>query len=194
MAEKSTFHFNPERVAHYEAAGWRAYYDHDWLKLLRLIVSLCQEQFRIPFPHSLLAASYVTRASIAWAPVDHDARVVQRFYENFYRLARRYSGLHFDPAQVAALELEYNDVHRRLSGKPDKSEFTETMTRLHSALFGIPPEQARASAELRVLANNTVDRITSKISTEPEADWARLEDYLCQCYRSIQTVLSGGLA
>ena len=180
-----SFRFNPDRVAYFEATGWRAYYDRAWFKLLALIVSLCQEQFRIPFPVSLLAAYYVTRASIAWAPLDHDVSVVHAFYEKFYRLARRYSGLQFDPKIVAALETEYNDVHRRLSGKPDKAEFVQTMISLHSALFGIPADLARESAEQRVLANNTVDLITSHTSQDVEADWAKLEDHLRQCYRSI---------
>ena len=183
------FQFNPDRIAYFEAAGWRAYYDRKWLRLLSLIVSLCQEQFRIPFPASLLAAYYVTRASIAWVPLDHDERVVQAHYEKFYHLARRYSGLTFDPARAAALELKYNYVHRKLSGKPDNTEFIQTMTELHSVIFGISPEQARESAELRVLANNTVDLITSKTSTDVEGDWAKLEDYLRQCYHSIQRAL-----
>ena len=187
----SVFQFKPERVAYFEAAGWRAYYDRNWLRLLGLIVSLCQEQFRIPFPVSLLAAYYVTRASVAWVPLDHDERVVQAYYEKFYRLARRYSGLTFDSARASALELKYNDVHRKLSGKPDKTEFVQTMTELHSVIFGLSPEQARESAELRVLANNTVDLITSQTSTDVEGDWAKLEDYLRQCYRSIQRLLEG---
>ena len=180
------FQFNPERVAYFEAAGWRAYYDRKWGRLLRLVVGLCQEQFRIPFPRSLQAAYYVTRASVAWAPVDHDAAVVRAYYEKFYRLARRYSGLRFSPRQAGALELEYNDIHRRLVGQADKTAFIETMVRLHSVIFGISPAQARRSAELRVLANNTVDLITGKTSTDVEGDWRRLEEYLRQCYRSIQ--------
>ena len=55
--------FDPDRVAHFEAAGWRAYYERDWLRLLRLLVAVSQEQFRIPFPRSLLAAYHVTRAA-----------------------------------------------------------------------------------------------------------------------------------
>src|SRR5579859_5511916 len=129
------FQSNPDRVAYFEATGWRAYYDHKWLKLLRLVIGLCQEQFHIPFPISLLAAYYVTRASVAWVPINHDEQKVRAFYERFYRLARRYSGLTFDPATVGKLELEYNDIHRRLAGKPDKTEFVETMTRLHSTIF-----------------------------------------------------------
>lgn len=181
-----TFVFNPERVAHFEATGWRAYYDRQWLKLLRLIVGLCQEQFRIPFPVSILAAYHVTRAAAAWAPVDHNPAKVQAFYEKFYRLARRYSGLAFDPRRVAELELRYNDMHRRLVGQSDKSAFVATMVELHSVTFGITPAQAHESAKLRVAANNTVDRITSKRSTNVEADWALLEEQLRQCYRSIQ--------
>ena len=50
------FIMNPERVASFEAAGWRAYYDRQWLKLVRLLIALCQEEFRIPFPMSLYAA------------------------------------------------------------------------------------------------------------------------------------------
>jgi hypothetical protein len=180
------FRFNPQRVAYFEAAGWRAYYDRQWLKLLRLIVGLCQEQFGIPFPVSLQAAYYVTRASAAWAPVDHNPVVVGAFYERFYRLARRYSGLKFDPAKAAALELLYNEEHRRLVGNPDKTSFAEAMTALHSEIFDLPPDQARPSAELRVLANNTVDRITGHTSTDVEADWRLLENYLQQCYQSLK--------
>ncbi len=64
------------------------------------------------------------------------------------------------------------------------------MIALHSAAFGIAPQQARDSAELRVQANNIVDGITSKHSTDPQADWAKLEELLRQCYRSIQRQLN----
>lgn len=183
------FRMNPTRIAYYEANGWRAYYDHRWLKMLWLIVALCQEEFHIPFPFSLLAAYYTTRASIAWVPVDHDERKVLLYLEKFYRIAKRYSGLHFDPAQVAELEFRYFDVHRRLVGASDKSEFIQTLVDLHSALFGISPAQAQTSAELRVLAAERVDLITSHTSAHPESDWLKLEDDLRQCYASIQETL-----
>jgi hypothetical protein len=184
------FHFNPDRIAYFEAHGWRAYYDRDWGLLLRLLIGMNQEQFRIPFPLSILAAYYVVRASIAWVPVDHDEATVRAYYEKFYRMAARYSGLRFDPVRVGELELRYNDDHRRLVGQADKTPFIETMVQLHSTTFGIAPEQARESAELRVLANNTVDKITGKTSTDVEGDWRRLEEYLRQCYRSIDQALA----
>jgi len=179
------YQFDPDRVAHYEAAGWHAYYDHNWLRMLWLLLNLCQGQFRIRFPVSLLAAYYIVRASAGWVAVDHDRKAILALHEKFYQIARRYSGLTFDPLQVAELEERYWDIHRRLSGKPDKTEFVDTMIALHSATFGITPEQARESAELRVEANNIVDTITSKQSTHPAQDWEKLEALLRQCYRSI---------
>ena len=184
MATKFTM--DPERIAYVEAAGWRAYYDHKWLKMMRLIVGLCQEQFRIPFPMSLLAGYYTARASAAWVPVDHDERKVLNYLRKFYLMARRYSGLQFDARRVAALELRYFEVHRRLSGQPEKEEFLQSLVDLHCAIFGLTPAQARESAQWRLQAATTVDRITGKTSNDIEGDWASLEEDLRRCYRSIQ--------
>jgi hypothetical protein len=180
------YRLHPARVAYFEANGWRAYYEHNWLKVLRLIVALCQEQFHIPFPQSLLAGYYTTRASVAWAPVDHNVQDVLTYLRKFYRIAQRYSRLDFDVERVATLELQYFVVHRDLSGKEDKTALIQTMADLHSAIFGITPAQALPSAELRVLAMNIVDLITSKTSLDPASDWAKLEEYLRQCYTSIE--------
>jgi len=178
--------FNPVRVAYFEAAAWRAYYERAWLKLLQLLIALNQEQFHIPFPVSWLAAYYVVRASVAWVPKNHTEADILVYLTKYYRLAQRYSGLNFDSDMVARHELAYWDVHRRLSGQPDKRPFIDVMIKLHSATFNISPEQATESAELRVLANNTVDLITSKTSSDPERDWRTLEANLRDCYRSIQ--------
>ena len=180
------FTMNPERVAYFEAAGWRAYYDRKWLKLVRLLIALCQEEFRIPFPMSLYAAYCTARASAAWVPVDHDERKVLHYLRKFYGVAERYSGLPFDARHVAALELHYFEVHRRLSGQPEKAEFLQALVDLHCAIFGLTPEQARESAQWRLQAATKVDRITSTTSDDVEGDWTRLEEDLRRCNRSIQ--------
>jgi hypothetical protein len=181
---------DPDRIAELEAGGWRAYYDRDWLKLFGLMVRMNQEQFHIPFPLSLVAAVHVARGSVAWAPAKNDARAARRDFGRFYRMARRWSGLRFDPAQAAELEMGYWSEHRRLVGDPNKEPFIQVMAALHSELFGESTDKMRESAEWRVKACNTVDLITGKVSANPEADWAQLEDELRQCYRSIQRNLS----
>lgn len=190
----STFTMNPERIAYYEAAGWRAYYDHRWLRMLRLMLQLLQEQFHIPFPMSLLAAYYTTRASRLWTPVNHDEQKVLAYLTNFYRIARRYSGLTYDVQEVARLELQYFEVHRRLSGQPEKEEFLQTLISLHSAIFALSPEEVRESAEWRLQAANIVDRITSRTATSIEEDWRALEEYLRRCYTAIQRALHSAKA
>lgn len=177
--------FDPAAVAYYEVEGWKAYYDHAWLKLLRLIVSLAQAQFRIPFPQSLVAAYHITRASVAWVPKEHQPDVILQHLRQFYTLARRYSGLQFDVDRAAALELEYWDVHRRLVRQPDKTDFVNTMTQLHAVVFGVSEADARESAKLRVEANNVLDTITGKTSPDPEGDWLRCRDLLVACYTSV---------
>ncbi|MGE0688127.1 MAG: hypothetical protein AB7P33_15395 [Dehalococcoidia bacterium] len=182
--------FDPDRVAYFETEGWRAYYDRKWPRLLRLLVTMSHEQFRIPWPQAVVAAYYVTRASVAWVPVDHDDAKVLRFYEAFYGLARKYSGLNFDPKRVAELELKYNDDHRRLVDAEDKTELLQTLVDLHAALFGLSAEQVAESAAHRVAALNAVDRITSKRSTDVAADWREVLGELQRCYRSIAAVSS----
>jgi hypothetical protein len=181
-----------ERLAQLEAGGWRAYYDRNWPRVIKLMVQLNQEQFHVPFPLSAVAAFHIARASIAWAPVENNPSVVQRHMERYYRVARRWSVLQFSPARAAEYEIRYWIEHRRLSGKEDKGPLLDAMTALHAELFGLPLERARDSAEWRVRANNTVDLITSGVSTDPEADWQKLEDELRKCYRSINTELARG--
>ena len=145
-----------------------------------------QVQFRIPFPQSIAAAYYVTRASAAWVPKDHQAATIEAYLRKFYQLARRYSGLKYDVERAAALELQYWEVHRRLVGQPDKTDFIGTMIQLHAVVFGLSEADARESAELRVEANNVLDTITGRTTADPAADWLRCQALLDACYSSIR--------
>jgi len=180
---------HPERIAELEAGGWRAYYDHNWPRVVGLMVQLNQEQFHIPFPLSVVAAYHIARASAAWAPVEHDEDAVRQHLLRFYRMAKRWSGLPFQPRRAADCEIGYWIEHRRLVDDPDKGPFVEAMTALHSELFGLPLDEVRDSAVWRVRANTTVDGITSGRSTDREADWHTLEAELRACYRSLQRAL-----
>jgi hypothetical protein len=184
--------FDADRLAYLEVAGWRAYYDRKWLLAFWLMVKMCREQFGLSWLRSLQGAYYITRASIAWAPVEHDSRLVRRYIRKFYRLAARHGkGLDFDPDLVTNLEFRYWDVHRRLSGRPDseKMPLVRSFVDLHSALFGLPSEDVWASAVDRAHSTDTVDLITGKRSTDIEGDWQRAEEYLRRAYRSIKSKL-----
>jgi hypothetical protein len=187
--------FDPDRLAYLETAGWKAYYDHKWLLAFRLLVQLSHEQFGLSWLRSIQAAYYITRASIAWAPKENEAGKARRYIRKFYRVGAKHGrGLSFDPAKVADAEFRYWVVHRRLSGRPqeEKGPLVDSFAELHSAIFGIPKEQAYPSAVSRARAADTVDLITSKTSTDVAGDWQRVENHLREAYRSVKVELPQG--
>lgn len=184
--------FDPDRLAQLEVAGFRAYYDRKWLRCFWLIAQLAHEQFHMALLRAVQGAYYITRASIAWAPVDHDTRKVRLYIRRFYRLAAKHGkGFRFDPDVVARLEYIYWDEHRKLSGRPqsEKAPLVQSLVDLHSAIFSISPEAARPSAVDRAHCTDTVDEITGHRSTNIEADWQTAEAYLRTAYRSIAALI-----
>lgn len=197
--------FNPERVAFYEKAGWEAYYDRDWPRVLRLMVRLNREQFHMGRLAAALAALDTVRAAAAFAPQDNDLPKTTYYLERFYARARRSAGMRADAATLAALELDYWVVHRELAVRrkvnradDDIEPMVRSLANLHAALFDATPEQMRTSAELRARAAVAVDRITGRYSADVPADWRRVEEFLRQAYRAVllaqareQTVVAG---
>jgi hypothetical protein len=179
------FHFDADAVAHYETVGWRANYARNWLYMLYLVVRLLQAQFKMNLWQALRAGYYVTRASIAWVPVDHDLNVVRANLVKFYAIAQQSSKMPFDPVRAADLELKYWVVHRELSGSPDKTDLIRSLAELHAAIFGTSVEVMIPSATNRAAAATTVDLITSEQSQDIEADYRRIEEYLRTAYHQI---------
>jgi hypothetical protein len=179
---------NPARIAYYEKAGWEAYYDRNWPRAFGLMARLIETQFQVPFPRSLLAALHVVRASIAFAPRDHDLDATQKRLERFYRVAARANGDSFDPRRAAELELRYWVVHRELAEAPelDKRPLVQSLAELHAALFGRTPAELWPSAESRAAAAEVVDRITGRRSTDVAADWRKVEECLRQAYQQVK--------
>jgi len=185
---------DPNRVAYFESAGWRAYYDRNWPRVFWLMVQLNREEFRMSLPTALAASVDIVRASIAFAPVDNDVPGATAHLRRFYDKARRSAGLRADAQTLAALEMDYWVVHRKLALErkqaPDHTGDIEPMVAslasLHAALFDAIPEAIRRSAELRAQAAVTVDRITGGYSTDVAADWRQVEAHLLEAYRALQ--------
>ena len=184
---------DPDRVAYFEKAGWQAYYDRKWLRVLRLMVQLNREQFGMSLLTAIAAAVDVVRASLAFAPVDNDVPAATEHLRHFYEKAGRSGSLRADAQALAVLEMDYWVVHRQLAVErrqaPDHTgdieSMVESLARLHAALFDAPPEAIRRSAERRAQAAKVVDRITGFYSTDVAGDWQRVEDHLREAYRAL---------
>ncbi|MBV9278926.1 MAG: hypothetical protein JOZ41_02485 [Chloroflexi bacterium] len=184
-----SFRFDPDRVAYAEAAGWRAYYERNWPRMLQLLTQVNREQFHMPLLASVLAAYYTVQAGRHWLPQRAEQARTQYYLIRFFRHARAHSGLTFDPVRAGELEMAYWDIARRIKQGAPRDEFVRTMTELHSTIFGITPDQAAESAELRVQANELVNEITAGTARDPERTWSDLEEKLRLCYRSIRREL-----
>jgi hypothetical protein len=185
--------FDPDLIGLCEAAGWAAYYDRDWPRVLALMVRLNRAQFAMGLPDAVAAAFDTVRAAAAFAPVKNDLGATRRYLERFFARARRTATIRADAATLAELELEYWVIHRELAVRrkqhrndDDITPMVDSLAFLHAALFDSTPERMRVSAALRALAAATVDRITGNYSDDTAADWRRIEWLLCDAYRAVQ--------
>lgn len=185
--------FDPERVAHLEAGGWKAYYDRDWPRVLMLMVQMNRTQFCMGWLDAATGALDIVRAAATFAPVDNDVPAATAHLARFYAKASQTAGLPTDAATLAALEMDYWIVHRDLAvarkgavdHDGDIQPLVGALERLHGALFSAPPGAIRRSAEARALAAATVDRITGGYSPDVDADWAAIEQALRSAYFAV---------
>lgn len=187
----------PDEVAFCEAAGWAAYYNRDWLRVLWLMVRLNRGQFGMSWAAAAAAALDTVRAAAAFAPAANDLEGTRHHLTRYFERARRAAGIGASAATLAGLELDYWVVHRDLANRrkadhadDDLTPLIDALARLHAAVFGSTVERMRVSAMLRALAAARVDRITGSYSLDVAADWARIAHLLRDAYRAAQ-VLAG---
>lgn len=185
--------FSADRVAYLERAGWEAYYDRDWPRVLTLMVQMNRTQFCMSWLDAGLAALDIVHAAAAFAPVDNDIAAATQHLARFYARARTSAGLQTDAATLAALEMDYWIVHRELAvarkAAPghagDIEPMVDALAKLHAALFAVPDAAIRRSAVARAQAATTVDRITGGYSEDVAADWLLIEQELRAAYRAV---------
>jgi hypothetical protein len=186
---------DPDTIAFCEAAGWAAYYERNWPRVLRLMVRLNRAQFGMGWAAAAAASLDTVRAAAAFAPVDNDLAATRRHLTRYFARARRAAGISADAATLAARELDYWVVHRELANRrklsrqdDDLTPMVDSLAQLHAAVFDATPERMRVSAALRALAAARVDRITGGYSDDVAADWARIYQLLRDAYRAVTLV------
>jgi hypothetical protein len=185
-------HFDPAKLAYYEATGWKENYDHKWLRVFSLMVRMNHEEFGMSWPTAVAAAIDIVRAAVAWSPADNDIPTAKLHLEKYFAKARRSAKLAASAKELAELEIDYWIVHRQLAirrmkdySDDDIEPMIQSLARLHAALFESTPEAMRPSAEYRALAAKTVDRITGRYTDDVPGDWQRIEQYLLRAYQAV---------
>ncbi len=144
--------FDPHKVAHYEKENYVAYYQRDWLKLLRVSVGLVKESFALSLLQAFYGAYLIARAEIAFAPFpDNDLPKTEAYVKRFYQFIKNVHNEDFDVERAAQLEVNWWIVHRKLFANPDNQGLVEALANLYTEAYGVASAKLQDAARLRAL-------------------------------------------
>ncbi|MEP6894965.1 MAG: hypothetical protein ABI986_05095 [Chloroflexota bacterium] len=144
--------FDPRKVAHYEKENYVAYYQRDWLKLLRVSVGLVKESFALSWWQAIYGAYLIARAEIAFAPFpNNDLPKTYAYVKRFYQFIKNVPHEDFNVERAAQLEVNWWSVHRKLFGNAENQELVEALANLYTEAYGVTSEKLHEAARLRAL-------------------------------------------
>ena len=139
--------FDPERVARFEKENYVAYYQHDWLKLLRASVGLVKETFRLSLWQAIYGAYLIARAEIAFAPYPkNDLVKTKQYIRRFYAYIRKVHSEEYDLDRAAELELNWWIVHRNLFGNADNQALVDALADIYSVAYDVDRARVQDAA------------------------------------------------
>jgi len=144
--------FDPRKVARYEKENYVAYYQKDWLKLLRVSVGMVGEAFALSLPQAIYGAYLIARAEIAFAPVpNNDIPTTEAYVKRFYQFIKNVHHEDFDVERAMKLEVNWWGVHRKLFGNAENQELVDALTDLYVETYGGDSPKIRESARERAM-------------------------------------------
>ena len=143
---------DPRKLARYEKDNYVAYYQKDWLKLLRVSVGMVRESFGLSLPQAVYGAYLIARAEIAFAPFpENDIPLAEAYVRRFYQFIRKVHQEDFDVERAVKLEVNWWRIHRKLFGNYDNGELVEALTCLYAEIYGTESDKFKEAAYYRAL-------------------------------------------
>ena len=143
---------DPHKLAHYEKENYVAYYQKDWLKLLRVSVGMVKESFGLSWLQAVYGAYLVARAEIAFAPFPtNDIPLAEAYMRRFYNFIRNVHNEDFNVERAVKLEVNWWSIHRRLFGNPENQELVEALTCLYEEIYGAESDKFKEAAYQRAM-------------------------------------------
>jgi hypothetical protein len=183
-------HFDPAKVARYEAQCWVVYYQKNWPALLRNLLGLIQSTFGLSLLQAMRAALFATRAQVAFAPFpDNNVPKAIASQREFYALIQRVNakyGESFDPGTVAKLDVDWWVIHRERFGQTDNAPLAAAVAELYAATYHMPAAGVLEAAQLRADAMIYSDRWV-KESRDPQHPLVpQIEATLLKSYQALR--------
>lgn len=175
--------FDADAVAQIETVMWRDYYDRDYMDLTLQLYRLHHDLYHFSPADSLQLSMAAANAAKHFQPTTsrEDAQIALPELIKYYNILRDKSGESFDPAKVAALELDWWQL-RRETNTPEK--YAPTIARVTEELFGLSnPAITKASLERARMMRYRDDRRDGKMQA---SDWTHIEKNLIESYRELK--------
>lgn len=183
--------FDPYKVGHYEKENYVAYYQKDWLTLLRVSVGMIGEAFALSLPQAIYGAYLIARAEIAFAPFPkNDVPKTEAYVRRFYRFIKRVHREDFDVEKAVQLEVNWWIVHRQLFGNPENQALVEALARLYVETYGEDSPAIRESARQRALGMLYSDQWVNQGKPAESPLLAQEEEALVQSYVTLKEAIS----
>jgi hypothetical protein len=184
--------FDPRRLAYYEKENYVAYYQKDWLKLLRVSVGMLKEAFGFSWLQAVYAAYLVARGEIAFAPFpENDVPLAQAYMRRFYAFLKKAHREEFDVERAARLEVDWWIIHRRLFGNAENGDLVQALTALYAEAYGVAPALVHAAAEQRAQGMLYSDLWVNAGKAADSPLLAQEEEALFQSYVLLKQAIGG---
>lgn len=144
--------FDPINVAHFEKEAWVAYYQRQWLTLLRLLIGLVRSTYGLSLWQAIRVGVPLTRAQLAFAPQDNDVPKAIGQMREFFAYIKAKHGEDLDPDEAALAEVSWWVVHRKFFGRSDDPEVINAVACAYAAAYRIDPALVREAAYHRAQA------------------------------------------
>jgi hypothetical protein len=183
--------FDPRKVAHYEKENYVAYYQKDWLKLLRVSVGMIGEAFALSLPRAIYGAYLIARAEIAFAPFpNNDIPKTEAYVKRFYQFIKKVHREDFDVERATRLEVNWWGVHRKLFGKAENQELVDALAKLYSETYGTVSPKMQEAAQERALGMLYSDLWVNAGKPEGSPLLVQEEEALYKSYVALKEAIS----
>lgn len=191
QANRSWHPFDPQKLARLEKENYVAYYQKDWLKLLRVSIELVKEAFGLSLWQSTYGAYLMARAEMAAAPYpNNNIPLAEEYARRFFALIARIHHLEIDAEQAARVEVHWWVVHRRQFGNPDNEELVDALTKSYALAYDAPQDRLRQAAYHRAQGILYSDYWVNQGKQPDSPLLAQEEEELCRGYVALRAALT----
>ncbi len=175
-------------AARIEAAMWRCYYNHQFLRLAWYLLDFMRSVFQCDWILAMRLAWHSSMAAIIYRRQkghENYPKVLKSLVK-FYKIGSDHSLTPFDYHKAAELELEWWDIHR-YPQKYDKT-LEQSIAGAAAVVYNCRPQDLKEYAAYRAQAAEMLTHEGDKYAVKN--DWPKIEDLLYRTWHSFHYAMS----